>query len=129
MLCKDSNKTFTFFYNLILYLLLITKVPNNVLYTYLLFSVPILFIGEYIMWITKYYKKCNYTRPQLVFWNVNGDSDDFPVNTNDDNTALISGFSPSIMESILSTTNLSSDIIIYKTLNSPRLLPIRELLN
>lgn len=66
MLCKDSNKTFTFFYNLILYLLLIKKVPKSVLYTYLLFSVPILVIGEYIMWITKYYKKCNFNLQQGI---------------------------------------------------------------
>ena len=42
--------------------------------------------------IEKKYKLHNYTRPNIIFWNVNGSTDDFPVSTDSNGTCIISGF-------------------------------------
>jgi hypothetical protein len=51
--------------------------------------------------INEMYRTSGYTRPQIVFWNVNGESTDFPVTTGEQGTALISGFSPAILKCFL----------------------------
>lgn len=47
------------------------------------------------------YKEKGYKVPELVFWNINGRNGNVPVNKYDNNTALVSGFSPSIANSVL----------------------------
>ncbi len=47
------------------------------------------------------YREAGYTRPRIVFWNLRGDTVDFPVCSTCPNTALVSGFSPSLMELFL----------------------------
>jgi hypothetical protein len=78
--------------------------------------------------IDKMYTDSNYTRPQIIFWNVNGSSNDFPVSVSDKGTVLISGFSPIIMKSILNGGNLSPYDIMRNTLESERLLSVRNAL-
>ena len=46
-------------------------------------------------------KKANYTVPKLVFWNVNARVDQTPVMSTETNTALINGFYPSKMKSMI----------------------------
>lgn len=76
--------------------------------------------------IDKMYSESGYTRPQIVFWNVNGASDDFPVSVGDHGTALISGFSPSVMKAVLEGDDSFSPYgIMRKTLDSERLRPVR----
>jgi hypothetical protein len=48
------------------------------------------------------YEKAGYQIPKLVFWNVNGRVGNSPTTKNDHNTVLVSGFSPTILTSILS---------------------------
>lgn len=76
--------------------------------------------------IEKMYAKSGYIRPKIVFWNVNGNSTDFPVTTADNGTALISGFSPSVMKAILTGKEFSPYSIMRETLDSDRLLPVRK---
>lgn len=79
--------------------------------------------------VEKMYAESGYTRPQIVFWNVNGASSDFPVSVGDYGTALISGFSPSVMKAVLDGDNSFSPYgIMRKTLDSDRLLTIRQAL-
>lgn len=52
--------------------------------------------------IRRKYRKAGYTIPNVIFWNVNGRSGNIPVRMHETGTALISGYSPSIMKSILS---------------------------
>lgn len=47
------------------------------------------------------YAQYGYTMPSLVFWNVSGEGKDFPVTIHDSGTALVSGYSPSIMKAIV----------------------------
>lgn len=51
------------------------------------------------------YSQSNYTMPALVFWNVNGRPGNCPVKITDSGTALVSGYSPSIIPSILGNTS------------------------
>jgi Mg-chelatase subunit ChlD len=51
--------------------------------------------------INEMYRVAGYTRPQIVFWNVNGASTDFPVTKGEHGTALVSGFSPAILKALL----------------------------
>lgn len=70
--------------------------------------------------IKSMYNKAGYNRPEIVFWNVNGSSDDFPVTVNEDGVCLISGFSPSILKSLCSDGTLNSMNILRKCLDDIR---------
>lgn len=48
------------------------------------------------------YKKAGYDLPKIIFWNLNA-HDNVPVKFDTEGTALVSGFSPSIMKAILAT--------------------------
>lgn len=47
------------------------------------------------------YERYGYKLPQIVFWNVNGRVGNLPVTVRDENVALISGASPSIIKAVL----------------------------
>ena len=66
------------------------------------------------------YKKAGYTRPQIIFWDVCGEGEDFAVSVNTQGTALVSGFSPSIIKAILNGNKLDPWSIIVKTLGDER---------
>ena len=76
--------------------------------------------------IDRKYKESPYTRPQIVFWNVNGTSTDFPVTVDDNGTCLISGSSPSILKSILKTTDFNSVSIMREALDDERYQEVRK---
>lgn len=75
--------------------------------------------------IEKKYAASGYTRPQIVFWNVNGAYSDFPVSVDDHGTVLISGFSHSVMKAILNVKDFSPYSVMRDTLDSDRLRPVR----
>ena len=60
------------------------------------------------------------TMPQLVFWNINGSSKDFPVTIHDSGTLLISGFSTSIVKYILEVDELTPTSIMNHIFRSSR---------
>lgn len=74
------------------------------------------------------YAKFGYTRPQIVFWNLAGSSTDFPVSVDDQGTALISGFSPSIMKALLNGRDYSPYTVLRDTLDAERYSPVRSAL-
>lgn len=49
------------------------------------------------------FKKAGYEVPNLVWWNLNSRHGHTPVRSNEQGAALISGFSPSIMQSLLNS--------------------------
>lgn len=71
------------------------------------------------------YIKAGYKIPELVFWNVNGRKDNVPA-TKSDRVGLVSGFSPSILKSILSGKIYSPVELMLKTLEVPRYANIRS---
>lgn len=70
--------------------------------------------------IERKYKAAGYEVPNIVFWNLNARSGNSPVKYDKKGTALVSGFSPSIMTSILKAESLDPVNVMLTTLNSPR---------
>jgi len=67
------------------------------------------------------YESAGYNMPVVVFWNLNA-ADNVPVKHNENGVALVSGFSPSIMKSILETDleNFTPRGIMMKTIMNPK---------
>lgn len=70
--------------------------------------------------IQRKYAAAGYDVPNIIFWNLNARSGNVPVKHNDNGTALVSGFSPSIMTAILKAENLTPVDVMLQMLNSPR---------
>ncbi len=65
-----------------------------------------------------------YQVPKIVFWNLNARSDNNPVRSKDENTVLVSGYSPSLLRSILSAKQVTPEDVMMETLNNERYLII-----
>lgn len=61
------------------------------------------------------FEAAGYELPQVVFWNLNGRSGNSPVTYNESGTALVSGFSPSIVKSVLGADDMTPIGIMLKT--------------
>jgi hypothetical protein len=61
-----------------------------------------------------------YELPKIVYWNLNARPGNVPVKFNEKGTAIISGFSPAIMKSVLAASQFSPMGIMLETINSPR---------
>ena len=70
--------------------------------------------------IERKYKEAGYERPGIVFWNVNGDAGNVPVTLRDKNIALISGYSPAIIQSVMKGEFLNPIQVMLVTVNSER---------
>jgi hypothetical protein len=68
------------------------------------------------------YKAAGYTAPKVVFWNINA-HDNVPVKFNDLGVALISGFSPTIVKSVLTAQKFSPQGIMLEAVMSDRYKP------
>jgi hypothetical protein len=71
--------------------------------------------------IERKYAEAGYDMPQVVFWNLNS-SDNVPVKADKSGVALVSGFSPSIMTSLLSADpqEFTPEGMMMKTIMSDR---------
>lgn len=65
--------------------------------------------------IEKEYITAGYKVPQIVFWNLNGRAGNSPVTYNKVGAALVSGFSPSIVKSVLGGEEMTPISIMLKT--------------
>ena len=73
--------------------------------------------------ILRKYKEAGYEHPKVVYWNLSMyGADNQPVRFDENGTALVSGFSPSIMKSVLAydLENYTPYNIMLKTLMSDR---------
>jgi hypothetical protein len=66
------------------------------------------------------YAQSGYQLPKVVFWNINGAYGNFPITVDEHGTAMVSGFSPSILKSILSATEFTPESIMNETILSER---------
>ncbi len=66
------------------------------------------------------YEEAGYKLPTIVYWNLNARTNNFPVRQDEMDTALISGFSPSILKSVLNGENLTPYSVMMKTVDSDR---------
>ena len=71
--------------------------------------------------IERKFADAGYVVPQIVFWNLNS-SDNVPVKADKSGAALVSGFSPSIMTSLLAADleQFTPTGIMMKTIMVPR---------
>lgn len=66
------------------------------------------------------YAESGYTLPNIIFWQLNGREGQSPVAFDQNGSAMISGFSPAIMTSVLSAQNINPESIMLETVNTPR---------
>jgi hypothetical protein len=71
--------------------------------------------------IRRKFTEAGYEVPAIVFWNINS-KDNVPVKSNAKKVALVSGFSPSIMKSVLTvdTEKFTPEGIMLNTVMVPR---------
>jgi hypothetical protein len=70
--------------------------------------------------IERKYAAAGYEVPNVVFWNLNAKAGNVPVKHDKKGVALVSGFSPAIMKSILSAESLDPVNVMLATINTPR---------
>ena len=68
------------------------------------------------------FEQNGYTAPNIVYWNLNARYNNAPVEAGKNKTALISGFSPSILEAVCKgdLSEMSPESIMLKKLMKPR---------
>jgi len=72
--------------------------------------------------IKRKYAEAGYTMPSVVFWNLTARAENTPVKTNDKGVALVSGFSPAIMATVLGAdpTEFTPYAMMYQTIMNDR---------
>jgi len=70
--------------------------------------------------IARKYSEAGYKMPKIVFWNLAQRTDSVPVAFDKNGTALISGFSPSIMKTVIKAENLTPESIVLDTVMRDR---------
>lgn len=66
------------------------------------------------------YAKSGYRRPDIIFWNLSGNCGDFPVEQHIARTALVSGFSQSMISVFMTGGVISPYAVMLATLCTPR---------
>jgi len=66
------------------------------------------------------YEAAGYKKPDIIYWNLNSRGSNFPVEFDKDGTALVSGFSPSILKPLLGGKNMTPESIMMDTVNDER---------
>lgn len=71
--------------------------------------------------IRRQYEAAGYNAPKIIFWNLNS-HDNVPVRENENGVALVSGFSPSILKSVLSSDleQFTPEAMMLKTIMAER---------
>ena len=70
--------------------------------------------------IRQRYQNAGYDLPKIVFWNLAARHSNLPVKYDEMGTALVSGFSPSILKQLLAGKEFSPVAVMRQTINSAR---------
>lgn len=70
--------------------------------------------------IERKYEQAGYKVPNIVFWNLAARGNNIPVDYRKDGTALVSGFSPSLMTSILGAKKFTPETIMLEAIMKDR---------
>ena len=70
--------------------------------------------------IRRKYEQAGYKLPKVVFWNLNASYDNVPVKYDESGVALVSGFSPAIVKSVLAAKDFNPEQIVLDTIMAPR---------
>ena len=66
------------------------------------------------------FAEAGYKMPKIVYWNIQSRNDNFPVQFNKEGVGLVSGFSPSLLTSVLSGKDLTPFSMMMEVINSER---------
>ncbi len=67
------------------------------------------------------YHQCGYELPEIVFWNLQGNTLDFPIgDATQLGVALVSGFSPSILKALINGRELSPVTVLREAIDDRR---------
>jgi hypothetical protein len=66
------------------------------------------------------YSDAGYKMPEIVFWNVNGRLGNVPASAKDSGIGLVSGFSPSILKSVLQGVIYTPEQLMLDTVDTAR---------
>jgi len=66
------------------------------------------------------YMTYNYRRPKIVFWKIDSKNNDCPIKYDENNCALLSGYSPELMKMIIEGEEISPLTVVMNVINSPR---------
>lgn len=66
------------------------------------------------------FEAAGYQLPKVVFWNINARMGNVPVTQNQENVALVSGFSPNLLKSVLAAKNFTPVGVMLETIMSER---------
>jgi hypothetical protein len=58
--------------------------------------------------------------PPVVFWNLRGSTDSFPVTTNEEGVIMLSGYSPNLLDSLLENKEFSALSLMLEIIRHPR---------
>jgi hypothetical protein len=58
--------------------------------------------------------------PQIVFWNLRGDTDSFPVSTSEEGVLMLSGYSPNLLQCLLENRTPSPLQLMLEIIHHPR---------
>jgi hypothetical protein len=64
--------------------------------------------------------------PRIVYWNLRGNTVDFPTCSWDQNVALVSGFSGNTFDLFLDAPVINPYLIVRKAIDNPRYQPLEE---
>jgi hypothetical protein len=70
--------------------------------------------------VTRQFEQVGYTAPKLVWWNIADHGGNIPVKHDTQGNALVSGFSPSLVKSILSAKQFTPEGVMLETLLKDR---------
>lgn len=70
------------------------------------------------------YSAAGYKMPKIIYWNLNARNSNFPVRFDKEGTALVSGFSPSLLTNLLSGKDFTPESMMFDVVNSVRYEPI-----
>ena len=74
--------------------------------------------------VSRMYSEAGYKMPEIIFWNVNGRLGNVPSKYDQKGVGLVSGFSPSILKSVLQGNIDTPESLMLRTVMSERYEPI-----
>ena len=66
------------------------------------------------------YASAGYELPKIIFWNLDAKSSNYPVKFDETGTAMVSGFSPTILKQILAGGSITPESIMRNVIDSER---------
>lgn len=74
--------------------------------------------------IKKMYENAGYTMPKVAYWNIQSRNNNNPVSFNETNTALVSGFSPALLTSLLAGKDMTPYSMMMSIVGGERYTPV-----